>query len=62
MNSVPCARIFSKMGLIVQNRRRCLSSDKASMAGMITINLQLIDKPDNVDTEDDDYFSDRWVR
>lgn len=41
-NSVPCERIFSKMGLIIKDRRASLSSKKAGMIGFITSNLPRI--------------------
>ncbi len=41
MNSVSCERIFSKMGLIVNDRRTSLSADKASMVCCIAQNLSL---------------------
>jgi hypothetical protein len=31
MNSVPCERIFSKMGLVVTDRRTNLTAEKASL-------------------------------
>lgn len=60
-NSVPCERIFSKMGLIIVNRRNCLSSDKAAMVGMIAGNISLLapwrDISDLYEEDDDDYIS-----
>ena len=41
MNSVPCERLFSKMGQIIYDRRCSLLSEKASMIGMIASNLHL---------------------
>lgn len=41
MSSVSCERIFSKMGLIINDRRTCLSADKAGMICCIAQNLSL---------------------
>ena len=45
VNSVPCERIFSKMGQIITDRRTNLSAHKASMIGMVASNLPTI--PEN---------------
>ena len=44
MNSVSCERIFSKMGVIVNDRRSCLSAQKAGMLCCIAQNLSLFPK------------------
>jgi hypothetical protein len=40
MNSVPCERIFSKMGLVVTDRRTNLTAEKASLVGVVASNLK----------------------
>ncbi|KZS04911.1 Uncharacterized protein APZ42_032032 [Daphnia magna] len=42
VNSVPCERIFSKMGLIITDRRQRLSHRKAGLLGFIAQNLQIL--------------------
>ena len=44
MNSVSCERIFSKMGVIVNDRRSCLSAQKVGMLCYIAQNLSLFPK------------------
>lgn len=42
VNSVPCERIFSKMGLIITDRRQRLCHRKAGLLGFIAQNLQIL--------------------
>jgi hypothetical protein len=42
VNSVPCERFFSKMGLIITDRRQRLSHRKAGLIGFIAQNLQIL--------------------
>jgi hypothetical protein len=40
MNSVPCERIFSKMGLVITDRRTNITAEKASLVGVLASNLK----------------------
>ena len=40
MNSVPCERIFSKMGLVITDRRTNITAEKASLVGVVASNLK----------------------
>ena len=42
MNSVPCERLFSKMGQIIYDRRCSLLSGKAAMIGIVASNMHCI--------------------
>ena len=42
VNSVPCERFFSKMGLIITDRRQRLSHRKAGLLGFIAQNLHIL--------------------
>ena len=41
-NSVPCERLFSKMGLIITDRRCTLKTEKAAMIAMVASNLHCL--------------------
>lgn len=43
MNSVPCECIFSKMGLVVTDRRTSLTAEKAALVGVVASNLKLLE-------------------
>jgi hypothetical protein len=42
-NSVPCERIFSKMGLVVTDRRTHSTAEKAALVGVVASNLKLLE-------------------
>lgn len=44
MNSVPCERVFSRMGLVITDRRTNLSPQKAGLTTMISQNLHNINE------------------
>ena len=46
MNSVPCERVFSKMGQIITVRRNRLSVQKAAKIETIADNVSLLNEKD----------------
>ena len=42
MRHVPCERIFRKMGLVITDRRANITAEKASLVGVVVLNLNTL--------------------